>query len=173
LTTNGSEYERKNKKGEVQYTFKRYDIDTKTCENCPLAAKCLSNNESKYRHKRHIDRNEFDPAIERNRRFVEANKPLYRRRQAMVEHPFGTLKRSWGFTYTLLQGLEKVGGEFGIIGSVYNLRRLVCILGVADLKKRFQGAIFPFFVIRRTTDAPVGKNKTLVLTSAVPLDVAA
>ena len=34
----------------------------------------------------------------------------YRRRQAMVEHPFGTVKRHWGYNYTLLKGKEKVDG---------------------------------------------------------------
>ena len=145
LTTNNTEYTKKNPKGETQYTFKRYDIDTKTCAGCPLAAQCLNSGESKYRHKKHIDRNEFDDAIERNRRFVEANKPLYRKRQAMVEHPFGTIKRSWGAYFTLVKTIPKVAAEFGIICSVYNLRRLVTIFGVQDLQNRLKEACFKFF----------------------------
>jgi transposase len=145
LTTNNVEYTKKNPKGDVQYTFKRYDIATQTCQTCPLKAQCIANNESKYRHKKHIDRNQFDDAIERNRRLVDAHKDLYRKRQAMVEHPFGTLKRAWGMTFTLVKTIPKVTAEFGIICSAYNLRRLVTIFGVQDLQNRLREACFRFF----------------------------
>lgn len=143
LSTNQSVYTRKSPKtGEIQYTFKRYSLPNRTCQNCPLKEKCLTQNELQYRHKRHIDRNEHDHAIERNAAFVARNKELYRMRQAMVEHPFGTVKRSWGFTYTLLRGLDKVGGEFALISTVYNLRRIVSILGVKTLLNRLN-PLFP------------------------------
>ncbi len=32
----------------------------------------------------------------------------YKRRQAICEHPFGSIKRHWGYTHTLLKGLQKV-----------------------------------------------------------------
>lgn len=151
LTPNGSTYTRKSPKtGEVQYTFKRYSIANKTCQACPLKEKCLTKNELEYRHKRHIDRNEFDHAIERNARFVASNKELYRRRQAIVEHPFGTIKRSWGYTYTLLKGKEKVGGEFALIATCYNLRRLVSILGTKDLVKALKSSKIAIFVLTTT-----------------------
>jgi hypothetical protein len=61
------------------------------------------------------------------------NKNYYRRRQAIVEHPFGTIKRQWGYTYTLLRGQKKVAGEFDLICLSYNIRRSVSLLGVKDL----------------------------------------
>ncbi len=36
-----------------------------------------------------------------------------------MEHPFGTLKRGWGYSYTLLKGKEKVSGEFALIFTSY------------------------------------------------------
>ena len=35
------------------------------------------------------------------------------KRMCLSEHPFGTIKRSLGFTYFLLNGIKKVTGEFG------------------------------------------------------------
>jgi hypothetical protein len=150
LNSNQSIYTRKSPKtGEIQYTFKRYNLPNRTCQNCPLKQKCLTNNELHYRHKRHIDRNEYDHAIERNAAFVAQNKELYRLRQTIVEHPFGTIKRSWGYTYTLLKGLDKVDGEFAIISTVYNLRRLVSILHVKSLLERLKSLFFAFFDLFR------------------------
>ena len=57
------------------------------------------------------------------------NPQYYKRRQAIVEHPFGTLKRHWGFTHTLLKGLEKVNGEMNLIMFCYNFLRTKNILG--------------------------------------------
>lgn len=62
------------------------------------------------------------------KRTVAQNKALYRRRQAIVEHPFGTIKRSWGYTYTLLRRIGKITGEFSLIFTAYNMRRSVSIL---------------------------------------------
>ncbi len=64
-----------------------------------------------------------------NRLRVLNNRSKYKRRQAIVEHPFGTIKRSWGFYYTLLKGKEKVSGEYSLVFLAYNLRRAVSILG--------------------------------------------
>lgn len=62
-------------------------------------------------------------AIRRNNQRVIEQKEIYRRRQAIIEHPFGTIKRARGYTFTLLKGLEKVNGAMGLIFTVYNLRR--------------------------------------------------
>ena len=155
LATNGSTHERKGPKGELMYTFQRYSIDTATCAKCPLKAKCLSSAHLKSRHKKHIDRNGFDHAIERNRRFVNDHKELYRRRQALVEHPFGTIKRAWGNYFTLLKGLPKVSAEFQIVGATYNLRRLVSIFGANELVLRLNGAFLGFLAPRRAWAATV------------------
>jgi hypothetical protein len=55
------------------------------------------------------------------------------RRQAGVEHPFGTLKRGMEMGYFLLRGREGVGGEFSLSVLAYNLKRLMNILGVECL----------------------------------------
>jgi hypothetical protein len=56
------------------------------------------------------------------------NKALYRKRQEINEHIFGTIKRVWGYYYTNLKGLEKVNGEWSLIMTVYNIKRTLNIL---------------------------------------------
>lgn len=58
---------------------------------------------------------------------------LYKTRPLIIEHVFGTVKRGWGYTYTLLKGIKKVNTEMSIIFTVYNIRRAMSILGVEEL----------------------------------------
>ena len=60
---------------------------------------------------------------------IKQNSQYYKRRQAICEHPFGTIKRHWGYTYTLMKGLEKVNGEMNLIMLCYNFMRTKSILG--------------------------------------------
>lgn len=61
------------------------------------------------------------------------NKRLIAKRKEIVEHPFGTIKRSLGYTYFLLKGLKKVSGEFNLICFTYNMKRVFNILGMKQL----------------------------------------
>ena len=54
-------------------------------------------------------------------------------RQMIVEHPFGTLKRTMNFYYLLLRGFRKVRGEVSLAFFAYNLKRVINILGVEKL----------------------------------------
>ena len=139
LTSNGKWYERKSS-GTRSHTYKMkvYKTSFHTCKNCPFAEQCAGANNLKKSKGREIQRTEYDDYIEANRQRITANKELYRRRQAIVEHPYGTIKRGWGYTYTLLRGKENVGGEFGLIATAYNLRRAMSILGVKDLIERLK-----------------------------------
>ena len=74
---------------------------------------------------------------------------LYKQRQSIVEHPFGTIKRSWGFTYTLLKGKEKVNCEWSLIQICYTLRRSVSILGVKGLIRALQAENGDFWSVLR------------------------
>jgi len=47
----------------------------------------------------------------------------------LSEHPFGTIKRSLGFTYFLLNGIKKVTGEFALFCLGYNIERAKKLLG--------------------------------------------
>ena len=76
--------------------------------------------------------------MEANNRRLVAQKELYQQRQQLCEHPYGTIKRQWGYDHILLKGLEKNNGEFGIIFLVYNFVRTLGILGFKGLKKHLE-----------------------------------
>jgi len=61
---------------------------------------------------------------------------LYKRRQAIVEHPYGTLKRQWGFNYILTKkGISRASADVGFMFIAYNLRRIGNILTRDQLRE--------------------------------------
>ena len=53
--------------------------------------------------------------MDRHRKKMSAGTPLMRGRGALVEHPFGTLKRWAGMDHFLMRGLGKCRGEFSLM----------------------------------------------------------
>jgi transposase len=49
---------------------------------------------------------------------------MYAKRKETVEPVFGIIKQAMGFRQFLLRGLEKVTGEWSLVGLAYNIRRL-------------------------------------------------
>jgi transposase len=152
LTTNGTIYEKRGKNGQLQSRFRVYRLSYPICQQCPCAEFCLTPASHAVRHGRHIDRNIYEEAMVANRVRVLNNRGKYKRRQAIVEHPFGTIKRSWGHYYTLLKGKEKVAAEYSLVFLVYNLRRAMSILGANDLLKRVKAAFFNILALRREVE---------------------
>ena len=145
LTTNGNYYKRNQGLLRKPYRVKRYVLPFNTCNNCPHKMECAGNANISKSKGRYIERSEYQDYVDQNIERVKSNKELYRKRQEIVEHPFGTIKRQWGYDYTLLKGKEKVEGEFAIIFTVYNLRRAISIFGVDELIKRLNKAFSHFF----------------------------
>jgi DDE family transposase len=54
-------------------------------------------------------------------------------RRETVEHPFGSIKQWMNQGAFLMRGLEKVRGEFSLTALAYNLRRVLNLVGFADL----------------------------------------
>ena len=88
--------------------------------------------------RREIDRSEFAEAVEANNKRYEEQGALYRKRQEINEHIFGTIKRQWNYYYTNLRGLKKVNGEHSLIMLVYNIKRTINILGMEDLLEKLK-----------------------------------
>ena len=145
--TKQSTYQRKDRKGNPSGKFDRYTIKFSICKSCPYLQKCVSKSNQERHHGRYIDRYHTDGAVIRNKENVTKNRTLYKRRQAIVEHPFGTIKRQWGFTHTLMKTLPKVETEFSIIMLCYNLRRTMSILGLEGLKKALKEHVFRLFSV--------------------------
>lgn len=133
LTTNGNKYQ-KGKTNVMHYK-------TKECKECSLRAQCTNS-----KNGRVLERGIHQKFIEENRKRVEQNPDYYRLRQQVTEHQFGTLKRQWGFTYTLMKGKENVLSEVNLIMICYNLRRLMSILDKNDLKRRLEDLILDFLM---------------------------
>jgi hypothetical protein len=71
---------------------------------------------------------------------------LYKRRQAIVEHPYGTLKRQWGFSYILTKKwISRASSDVGLMLVAYNLRRIMNILTRDRLKEYLRILFFMFF----------------------------
>ena len=150
LTTNGNWSDRKDRRGQFVQRVKRYNMSPKTCANCPFADKCLSKTAIKNKVSRILERGEFQQASTDNKKRLDTyeGKLMYKKRQGIVEHPFGIIKRQWDCSYTLLRGLEKVNGEFAIVFACFNIRRAISILSVKtllDKLKAAKSACYAFF----------------------------
>lgn len=126
LATNGTIY---NKAG---HKVKHYK-NRQACKVCPVRHLCTKNKNGRF-----IERSIYQEALEENQKRVEENPEYYRLRQQITEHQFGTLKRQWGFTHTLMRGKENVLSEVNLIMICYNLTRLMSILDPKDLMNRLK-----------------------------------
>ncbi|SDX42822.1 IS1182 family transposase [Aequorivita viscosa] len=126
LTTNGSIYDK------AGHKVKHYK-NRKACEICPVRALCTTNKNGRF-----IERSIYQDALDENQKRVEAKPEYYRLRQQITEHQFGTLKRQWGFTHTLMRGKQNVLSEVNLMMICYNLTRLISILGPDVLKNRLK-----------------------------------
>lgn len=114
------------------YQFKKYR--TPACKVCPVKNLCTG----RAKGGREIERSQYAEAVELNTRNYKKNQNLYRTRQEINEHIFGTIKRKWGYYYTNLKGLEKVNGEWSLIMLSYNLKRTFNILKFNDLMQNLK-----------------------------------
>ena len=142
LTTNGKWSDRKDRRGQFVQRIKRYNMSPKTCAKCPFADKCLSKTAIKNKVSRILERGECQQASTDNKKRLETyeGKLMYKKRQGIVEHPYGVIKRQWDCSYTLLRGLENVNGEFAIVFACYNIRRAISILSVKTLLDKLRAA---------------------------------
>ena len=111
------------------YYFKRYT--TNKCKSCPVKDQC-----TKAKYGKGVQRSEYQEQINRNKERIEQNQDYYRRRQAIVEHPYGTIKRQWGFSYiSTKKGKQRASADVGFMFIAYNLRRIINIVGINAIKK--------------------------------------
>ena len=143
--TKQTRFKRRTKKGLPAGQFDRYAIRYSICKHCPFLEQCVSKGNRSGHKGRYLDRYLTDHAVERNKININNNRGLYKKRQAIVEHPFGTIKRQWGYTYTLLKTIPKVKTEFSIIMLCYNIKRTMSIIGSNKLKNELIMAFYSFF----------------------------
>jgi len=112
-----------NEKGRAIYYYR-----ASGCKSCPLKARCTRNKEN-----RTITRLAAEEVQERMAERVAANPQIMRRRKAIIEHCFGTIKRSLGYDYFLCRGMRNVATEVNLTVLAYNLKRACNLVGVKNL----------------------------------------
>ena len=87
----------------------QYRTTSKICKSCPLRDKCIPKNTA---YKK-LWRWEYEEIIEKhsNKMQTKESKTIIKKRGSIVEHPFGTIKRTLGWDHFLVRGKVKVSGE--------------------------------------------------------------
>lgn len=103
-------------------------VNRKACKECPNRNKCTNS-----KNGRIIKVTENEEYLEKARKRQLENMDLYKQRQMIVEHVFGTIKRDLGYTHLLLRGNEKVKGESFMHFLIYNIKRVCNIKQIKDI----------------------------------------
>lgn len=120
LETNGKWYNKDRKSSSV--LVKHYK--TNKCLKCQAFEKCTKNKKGRL-----IERSQYQQNVDNNAIRVEQNKETYKLRQAIVEHPFGIIKRQWDFYYIMTKKtIKSASADVGLIFSAFNLRRISNII---------------------------------------------
>ena len=106
-------------------------IGGKACLKCVNFGKCTKNKH----YGKKIRRSDYEKTRAKlEKRYEEPDaKKIYNKRKTKVEHPFGHIKRNLGFGHFLLRGLEGVRAEWSLIACVFNITRMIRMLGVNGL----------------------------------------
>jgi len=91
------------------------------CKECNHKADC-----TKQKYGRTITRSAYQAVLDTvdERLLIVENQALLKKRKEIVEHPFGTTKRVWGYGNFLCRGLRITTGEQSMVFLSYNFRRV-------------------------------------------------
>jgi transposase len=108
----------------------RYRANEEECAACPKRSCCTKGGGGRMLRVsvRHEELKAYFEKLENPER-----KALIRKRKELVEHPFGTIKRTLGFGHFLQRGLEAVGAEFQFTCFIYDLKRVLNLLPLDTL----------------------------------------
>jgi transposase len=105
-----------------------YYYTEKACQSCALRSQCTAGD---YRM---MTRRVNEAVAERAAERVRQRADLVAERKTVVEHVFGTL-RCWNHDHFLMRTLEKVRAEFSLSALVYNLKRVLNLIGLPELMR--------------------------------------
>ena len=71
----------------------------------------------------------------------ENNNEVYKQRRCIVEHPFGTIKRSLGYNFFLRRRQENVDAEAASMFIAYNFKRLLSMFSTEELVTKFEESV--------------------------------
>jgi transposase len=114
--------------------------NSKVCDKCLFKDECTSAKRGKS-----IRRGPYQNIYDEVNEITAENKELYKKRQMIVEHPFGTVKRTLGFSYFLTRGNTNVKVESFMHFFTYNLIRTINIIGVKELVEVLKAKISCYY----------------------------
>jgi transposase len=104
-----------------------YAAAAEVCCQCPLKDRCTTSS------RRFVQRHLHEQALQRMQQ--RATPQAMRLRRSTVEHPFATLKyHIFGHPRFLLRGLQGAQSEISLATMVYNLKRMLNVLGANPLR---------------------------------------
>ena len=102
-------------------------VNKRACDDCTIRSRCTG---GKFRT---VSRLENEAVLDRMSARLATRPGVLDQRRETVEHPFGTIKQWMNQGAFLMRGLEKVRAEFSLTALAYNLRRVLNIVGFAEL----------------------------------------
>jgi hypothetical protein len=102
-------------------------VNKLACDDCAIRARCTG---GKFRT---VSRLENEAVLDRMQARLAKCPDVLDRRRETVEHPFGSIKQWMNQGAFLMRGLKKVRAEFSLTALAYNLRRVLNIVGFAEL----------------------------------------
>jgi transposase len=102
-------------------------VNKLACDDCTIRAQCTGGTF------RTVSRLENEAVLDRMQARLAKRPGVLDRRRETVEHPFGTVKQWMNQGAFLMRGLEKVRAEFSLTALAYNLRRVLNLVGFAEL----------------------------------------
>lgn len=120
---------------ELTYRFSTYELGrelkyyrAKHCQTCALKPQCTRNKAN-----RTITREANEHLMEAMAERMRQHPEKFKLRKTLAEHPFGTIKRWFGYTHFLLKGLTKVRCEWSLTTLAYNLKRVLNLVSFEKL----------------------------------------
>jgi IS5 family transposase len=102
-------------------------VNKLACDDCSIRSRCTAGTF------RTVSRLENEAVLDRVAARLAKRPGVLDRRRETVEHPFGTTKQWMNQGAFLMRGLEKVRAEFSLTALAYNLRRVLNLVGFAEL----------------------------------------
>ena len=108
-------------------------VNKLACDDCKIRSQCTG---GKFRT---VSRLENEAVLDRMQERLAKRPGILDLRRETAEHPFGSIKQWMNQGAFLMRGLEKVRGEFSLTALAYNLRRVLNIVGFAELMAAVMG----------------------------------
>lgn len=108
--------------------YRRYKC--RDCNDCKYKNACTSSVTG-----RTLQRWEHEHILDEVHADTWNNNEIYKQRRCIVEHPFGTVKRTLGYSYFLRRQMLNVDAEAASMFIAYNLKRLFTMFSTKELLK--------------------------------------